>query len=154
MIQAEAWEEEETSDGEESSDGEELGDDEEIAAATIERLSDVDGWELYRLLHETGSTICTFALRATEARTVDYALWYAADAMEDEDEEHDQPANDEELGEPRATGTLTRTRSRAWDDQAREAALREICERYEIEADAEIAEVFFAIATDSSADDD
>ncbi|UQA56452.1 hypothetical protein [Polyangium aurulentum] len=86
----------------------------EGGAVVVERLSNLGLWELYRFSdEETDDVICKIALRPDEDRDlVEYGVWRREDA------------------EPSATGSLERDYPQAWDDEDREAVLREIAGIY------------------------
>jgi hypothetical protein len=87
-------------------------------AATMERLSSLGEWEMYRLVDEEASRpVCSVALRAPAGtRAVEYAVWRAEVDRE----------------EPGSTGTVQRQpREGEWDDDAREDVLRQLLYRYE-----------------------
>ncbi len=80
----------------------------------VERLSDLDDWEYYRVA-EVGAEeeLCTIGLRPhSEMRQVEYEVW----AREDQEEEE----------EPRLTGSVPcESAGSSWDDATREWLLRE-----------------------------
>jgi hypothetical protein len=102
-------------------DGED-DDDEITGIATVERLSSVEAWEMYRLVNQdTGLPIASIAVGAprSDARVVEYAVWHV-----------------EDVEEPGSTGSVSyvagdRGRAAEWDDDAREDVLREVLYRHE-----------------------
>lgn len=97
-------------------DDNDLGHDEEKAGATlVERLSSVDGWEMYRLSGEdTALVVVSVAIRPVESadRAMEYAIWRPSD-----------------LEEPGATGSAARAAGE-WDDAGRAVAIRQVLDRH------------------------
>lgn len=82
----------------------------------VERLSNLDDWEFYRLVHEdTFRVLCTISVKPhLDVGAVEYGLWR-------EGEE-----------EPSVTGSVeSEAAGEAWSGEAREAALRSIVYRHE-----------------------
>ncbi len=108
----------------------------EARKVIAERLTDLGGWELYRLALEDGDdVVSTIALRSG-ASGVDYGVWRREDA------------------EPSATGSLDRAEDEAWSDAAREATLQEILAIYAAKMPELRGGVVFAIDAAASADDE
>lgn len=107
--------------GDEAADSEDDGDEDDgPGTVTVERLRDLDDWEMFRLFDEDEMvTVCTVAMRSNEkAHMVEYAIW-----REDEGKDGDEPGS---------TGTVGWAEGIAdWEDAAREDALRQIVYRYE-----------------------
>lgn len=91
--------------------------DEKTGVATVERLSSVDTWEMYRIVdQDTSMPIALIAIRVRQdgAQVADYALW-----------------RKEDIEEPGATGSLVRepdseAPAMTWDDGERESTLRQL----------------------------
>lgn len=105
---------------------------------TVERLSNMMSWELYRFFDEdAAATLCTIALRpGEENRLIEYGLW----------------RYDRDSDEPGATGTVElHPKAETWDDVAREDALRQIAYRYE--EDLGVAQSRLVVRIDGPPDD-
>lgn len=95
-------------------DGDDDGEDEVPTGATvIERMTSIEAWEMFRIVdRDAGARIATLGLRTpnAEAEQVAYALWFP-----------------EDIDDPGRTGQVARgVGATAWDDGAREAALRKV----------------------------
>jgi hypothetical protein len=85
---------------------------------SVERLSNLDGWEFYRLVEEDGrGVICTIALRCdTRLQAAEYGVW----------------RRDRDREDPGATGAVAwESSGDGWSDAAREGVLRQIAARHE-----------------------
>lgn len=139
---------------EDDEDDDGVADEDDTAMATVERLSNLDAWELYRFVgHGTHAVLCTVAVRADAAsRSVEYAVWYPPDA--ELEEEEDQLESDDEADAPHTTGTLKVETRRGWDDSARIDVLSAIYERHEIDAEIELEALRFELGSPVAEDDE
>jgi hypothetical protein len=116
-------------------------DDEATGISTVERLSSVEAWEMYRVVsQDTGLRIASMALGAARngARAVDYAVWTAKD-----------------VEEPSATGTVDHSIPTAgWDDRARESVIRQVLCHYEDQLGVESDKAQFRFAGPEKSSDE
>lgn len=115
--------------------------EEEGRTVVVERLNNVESWELYGLMDdETPETVCKVALRADDdAGRVEYGVWRA----DDED--------------PADTGAVELDPSTdEWDDEAREDALRQIVYRYEADlgVSQDVLEFYLGLQADQDESDE
>ncbi|MEP7122951.1 MAG: hypothetical protein ABJE95_18635 [Byssovorax sp.] len=127
---------------EDLSDNEEEVAEEVTGIATVERLSSVDVWEMFRVMNQdTGLRIASIALGTPRggARDIAFAVWRARD-----------------VEEPLATGSVDHNVLGApWDDRARESVLRQVLCHYEDElrVESDKAEFRLAAPRESSAEE-
>ena len=92
-------------------------DDEITQIALVERLSQVESWEMYRVIdQDSGMPVASIGVEMPSgpSQSVQYAVW-----------------RQDEREEPGATGYVQRhgPSRGVWDDRAREAALRQVMHR-------------------------
>ena len=120
----------------------EAEDDDEPGQVSVERLSDVDDWEMYRLVSEDDyEVVVTLALRPREgsSNTVEYGLWRAS----------------KDSDEPGVTNAVSwETSGGAWDDEAREDVLRQVVYRYEDDLKVEQGRLVFQLNGPPEEEDD
>ncbi|UQA57876.1 hypothetical protein [Polyangium aurulentum] len=106
-------ENDEDEDEDEDDEDEDEDEDEEPRRILVDRLSTVDGWEMYRFVSESsGLVVLSIGLRPTgRTAAAEYAVWRAKDE-----------------NEPVATGLVGEhiVNAMPWDDSARAARLDEL----------------------------
>jgi hypothetical protein len=110
-----------------------------VETISVERLSNLEEWELYRLVDdESYSVLCTIGMRPrSDHRTVEYGLWR-------EGEE-----------EPSATGSIeSAAAGDEWTDEAREEALRSVVYKHEADLDVTQNRLVFSLSGPRDDDDD
>jgi hypothetical protein len=106
---------------------------------SVERLSNLEEWELYRLVDDdTYSVLCTIGIRPrSDHRTVEYGLWR------------------EGQEEPSATGSVeSEAASDEWTDEAREEALRSVVYKHEDDLGVTQNRLVFSLSGPRDDDDD